>query len=463
MDQSLVQALLHPSVFISINIILFLCGILVLLMQPGFMLLEMGSVSRKNAINNVFKNFIDLCLCGLFFWWIGFDILNGTSPLTEVFKGLGLTQPVTDDAPRILAVEPIAIFFQFVFASTAVTITSGCVTGRVHPFHYVVYSVIFSSIIYPIVAFFVWNPMGIFYGVFTDFAGSVVVHAVGGFAGLAGAILVGPRIGFYRHGADDYGTDVVDALAESHQPHNVPLAALGVFFLWIGWYGFNAGTHFAAGLPEFTSVEGTDLIAALTPIFDTFGQIIVNTTLAPCMGATVVAIALFASKQELDMLSIMNGAIAGLVGITASADAASALGAVFIGGTCGLIFLATRSLLDTFRIDDPVQAFSAHGTTGIFGVVAVSFFARDGGLDLGMFVSQLSIGILIAAFSFSCAWAVFSASVYALRGAALLPIFEGPVKPGYKDNFLRVETDYELEGLDMHVHGRDAYNVYENA
>ncbi|MEO1066052.1 MAG: hypothetical protein AAFW47_01610 [Pseudomonadota bacterium] len=462
MDQSLIQALLHPPVYLVVNITLFICGILVLLMQPGFMLLEMGSVSRKNAINNVFKNFIDLCLCGLFFWWIGYDILNGTSSLTPVLAAIGLTKDAAGAANAILPTESIYLFFQFVFASTAVTITSGCVTGRVHPFHYVVYSVVFSSVVYPIIAFVVWNPIGILNGVFTDFAGSVVVHATGGFAGLAGALLIGPRIGYYRHGADDYGVDVVDALAESHQPHNIPMAALGVFLLWLGWYGFNAGTLFAAGVPAFTAVEGTDLLSVLTPIFDTFGQIVINTTLSPCAGASIVALALLLTNQEIDMLAILNGAIAGLVGITASPDIAPGIAAILIGAVSGFIFLGTRALLDAARIDDPVSAFSAHGTPGIFGAVVVGIVS-PGGLDLALVLSQLSFALLIAAFSFVAACGVFGLSVFLLRVCGLLPFFKGEILPGYKGNYLRVETDYELEGLDQYVHGRDAYNIYENA
>ncbi|MCI4660440.1 MAG: hypothetical protein MRY63_01280 [Neomegalonema sp.] len=463
MEQTLIQALLHPPVYMVLNITLFVCAVMVFMMQPGFMLLEMGSVSRKNAINNVFKNFIDMCLCGLFFWWIGFDILNGTSPVNDLLAMIGLTKEVDASANAILPSDPIAIFFQLVFASTAVTITSGCVTGRVHPFHYVIYSIVFASVVYPIIAFLVWNPAGALFGVFTDFAGSVVVHAVGGFAGLAGAILLRPRIGFYRFGAEDYGADVVDGLADSHQPHNVPLAAFGVFLLWFGWYGFNAGTLFAAGIPEFTALENDNILSVLQPIFDVFGNIIANTTLAPCAGAAIVVIYQLVRRRELDMLSILNGAIAGLVGITASADIATHVGAALIGAFCGLAFIGTRFTLEQFRIDDPVSAFGAHGVPGLIAVACVAFFPSEGPIQVQAFTNQIFLGLVLVGFSFVSAIVVFSFSDLVLRIVYAAGFVRGTIEPGYGNNYLRVAPEYELEGLDQHLHGRDAYNIYENA
>ena len=459
MDTTLVQALLHPSMYVTINLTLFVCAILVLFMQPGFMLLETGSVSRKNAINNLFKNFFDLCLVGLFFWFIGFDILNGTSPLTDLLRAFGLTRTVEEGGDFITPAHEVSVFFQLVFASTAVTITSGCITGRVRPFHYILYSVVFSAVVYPLIAFMVWNPEGLLYGVFIDFAGSVVVHAVGGFAGLAGAMLLGPRIGFFRHGSEQFGAEVVDALADSHQPHNVPLAALGVFLLWIGWYGFNAGTHFAAGVPAFTELDTTNVLSSLEPIFSTFGQIIANTTLGPAAGATVVTASMLILGEELDMLAILNGAIAGLVGITAAADSATVLGALLLGAVSGFGYMATRALLDHWRIDDPVGAFPAHGVPGLIGVIGTAFFVSDN-LIVGL-LTQTFFGLLIVGFAFGAAYLVF---LFSLSVLSLLRMFNTlrNSQPGLDGNWLRVAPEVELEGLDQYLHGRDAYNVYDN-
>ncbi len=462
MDPSLVQALLHPSVYLTINITMFICGILVLIMQPGFMLLEAGSVSRKNAINNVFKNFIDMCLCGLVFWVIGFDIIQGESFVVDFLRFIGLTHEVAEIPEAIQPTEPVRFFFQLVFACTAVTITSGCVTGRVRPFHYLFYSVCFSALVYPIAAFLVWNPEGLFYGYFRDFAGAAVVHALGGFAGLTGAMMLRPRLGYFRHGAEDYGAEVVDGLADSHQPHNIPLAALGVFLLWIGWFGYNAGTLFSAGVPEFTSVEGTNILSGLQPIFEKFGQIIANTFLSPCASVCVVMFLLTIRKEELDMLTILNAAIAGLVAITAAADIASPIGAMIIGACSGVALLGTLSLLERLRIDDPVGAFAAHGVAGIIGVISAGFYPLGDESMVQTMLMQIIIGGLIIAFAIASAYLIFSTSKFVLRLMHWVGLLQTLV-PGHGHNLLRVEPEYELEGLDLHLHGRDAYNIYDNA
>ena len=461
MDQTLVQALLSPGALLTINVTLFICAVLVMFMQPGFMLLEAGSVSRKNAINNIFKNFLDFCMCGLMFWWIGYDILSGESHVTTLMLAIGLA----NEAPPaieggILPSEPILIFFQLVFASTAITVTSGTVTGRIRPFHYLFYSVFFAGIIYPLVAFTVWNPMGLLAGVFTDFAGAMVVHGLGAFAGLAGALMLGPRIGFFRYGAEEYGAEVVDELADSHQPHSVPLAALGVFLLWIGWFGFNAGTHFGAGLEPFGDLEGGDLLAPIHAIFDTFSQIIANTVLAPAAAAFFVTSLLLIRQEELDMQKILNGAIAGLVAITASCHIASELGAVIIGAIAGIVLVYSFDVIDMLRIDDPVGAFPAHGVSGVLGVVAVAFFPGEGQSFVNLFFAQLFGAVLIAGFSFGCAFAVFSLSKLVMVGLYKVGILSD-MEPGFGDNLLRVVPEVELEGLDLHLHGRDAYNIYD--
>ncbi len=461
MDPSLVQALLHPSVYLTINVTMFVCGVLVLMMQPGFTLLEAGSVSRKNAINNVFKNVMDMCLCGLFFWWIGFDILMGESIVNSGLAAIGLTHDVIAEPAAIQPTEPVRFFFQLVFACTAVTITSGCVTGRVRPFHYLFYSIVFSALVYPTMAFLVWHPEGAFYGIYRDFAGASVVHALGGFAGLTGAIMLRPRIGFFRHGAEEYGAEVVDGLADSHQPHNIPLAALGVFLLWIGWFGYNAGTLFSAGVPEFTTMDGGNVLSGLEPIFDKFGDIIANTFLAPCAAVCMVVAIMSVRREELDMLTILNAAIAGLVAITGAVDVASPVGAIMIGMVSGAALLLSLSLLERLRIDDPVGAFPAHGVSGLIGVIAVAFFPLEGETIFGNLVSQTTIGLIIVATAVVSAFFIFTISQIVLRTAGLVGL-TGPLKPGYGKNMLRVAPEIELDGLDLHLHGRDAYNIYDN-
>ncbi|MGF1455262.1 MAG: ammonium transporter [Alphaproteobacteria bacterium] len=471
MDSSLVQALLHPPVYLTMNVTLFICGILVLMMQPGFMLFEAGSVSRKNAINNIFKNVIDICLCGMFFWWIGYNILSGQSVVNEFFVNIGLTRDLlnlvqidpdaAEATTNILPTEPVRAFFQLVFACTAVTITSGCVTGRVRPFHYIFFSVFFSTLVYPIAAFMVWHPDGLFFGVFRDFAGAAVVHALGGFAGLMGALMLRPRLGYYRHGADVYGDDVVDGLADSHQPHNIPLAALGVFLLWIGWFGYNSGTLFGHGVPEFTTLEADNILSGLEAIFETFGQIMANTILAPCASVCLVTFLMLARQEELDMLLILNAAIAGLVSITAAADVASPLSAVLIGSAAGVGLMVSVAAMAALRIDDPVGAFPAHGIAGIIGIIAAAFYPLDGKSVFEMLLSQTAVAAALILFSCLSAYLIFSTSRFILLFLHRVGVVHSLV-PGFGKNLLRVSPDVELEGLDLHLHGRDAYNVYDN-
>ena len=275
------------AIYAAINIVVFICGVLVIQMQAGFMLLETGSLSRKNAINNIFKNFVDLCVCGIFFYFFGYSIILGDSVVVDYMREYGLANATVNDSPGPIVTlnDNIALFFNFAFAATCVTICSGSVTGRIAPYSYLIFGACFSAFFYPVVAFSVWNPDGALYGVFNDFAGAAVVHCMGGFAGLAGAIMLRPRIGEH-----DYGKDLVDperfAVAQaSNLPHSVPLSALGVFMLWIGWFGFNAGSTFSSGfdLSVVTLDAGIDAPAdfaesVFNQLIATFSQVIINTT-----------------------------------------------------------------------------------------------------------------------------------------------------------------------------------------
>lgn len=446
------------TIYATINVLVFFCGVLVLMMQPGFMLLETGTLSRKNALNNIFKNLIDLCVCGILFFFIGYPIIDGSSPLIELLRTFGLANriPAPDPDTIVSLSSQIAVFYNFVFAATAVTITSGSVTGRIMPFAYIFFGAVFSALVYPLVAFTVWNPDGLLFGEFGDFAGSAVVHAVGGFAGLAGAILLGPRIGEFDYGKAELPAEAFEQAKRGTQPHNLPLAALGVFLLWIGWYGFNAGSIFAAGydLTDITAGaagSGKDFAEAVfNDVVDGFGVVVLNTTLAPCAGVFVVFVFFAIIREPYHLSDMLNGALAGLVGVTACADIASPIEAIIVGMACAMVYVATTLLMARWRIDDPVNAFAVHGSAGVAAVALRGLF--DDNLSVA---SQLAYGLGIAAFAFFSAAAVFM-----VAGAVpkLLGLVSRETHAPFPARGIRVSPDQELSGLDLAVHGERAYH-----
>ncbi|MFW6295379.1 MAG: ammonium transporter, partial [Halanaerobium sp.] len=309
---------------------------------------------------------------------------------------------------------PIAAFFIFqtVFAATAATIVSGAMAERTNFSGYLAYSVVITAFIYPVVGHWIWGggwlaEMGI-----VDFAGSTVVHSVGGWAALAGAIVLGPRIGKYNE----------DGSANALPGHNLLMAALGVFILWFGWFGFNPGS----------TVAGTDLSIA---------SIAVTTNLAAAAGAVMAMIVSWIKYGKADVSMTLNGALAGLVGITAGTAAVGNLSAVIIGGLAGIIVIYAVEFFDKLQIDDPVGAVSVHGVCGAFGTISVGIFATEGGLLFGGGISLLItqiIGVVTVFFwAFGLGFVLFKA-IDAVIG-------------------LRVSEEDEIEGLDYSEHGAESY------
>jgi len=387
-----------------------IAAFLVFFMQAGFAMVEAGFTRAKNAGNIIMKNMMDFASGSLVFWAVGFAFMFGAGNgfigstgyfLQDTFANLGLDIPIA------------AFFiFQTVFAATAATIVSGAMAERTNFSGYLAYSVVITAFIYPVVGHWIWGGgwlagMGI-----VDFAGSTVVHSVGGWAALAGAIVLGPRIGKYNE----------DGSANALPGHNLLMAALGVFILWLGWFGFNPGS----------TVAGTDLSIA---------PIAVTTNLAAAAGAVMAMIVSWIKYGKADVSMTLNGALAGLVGITAGTAAVGNLSAVIIGGIAGIIVIYSVEFFDKLQIDDPVGAVSVHGVCGAFGTIAVGFFATEGGLLFGGGVSLLItqiIGVVAVFFwAFGLGYILFKA-IDAVIG-------------------LRVSREDEIEGLDYSEHGTDSY------
>jgi Amt family ammonium transporter len=395
------------------NMMLFLAAVLVLFMQAGFSLVETGLNASKNAVNIMFKNFMDLVVGVILFYLIGYGLMYpGDSILASVgeWKILGFGQfGIAEETGAPTAANlhsQVDFLFQVAFCATAATIVSGAVAGRIKFSSYLIYTAIITGLIYPISGMWKWGGGWLNQMQFTDFAGSVVVHAVGGFAGLAGAIALGPRIGRFVNGK-----------SMPMPGHNIPMAALGVFILWIGWYGFNPGSQLA-----FTGKVNTDAVMLIA----------VNTTLAAATGALAAMIMSWVLFKKPDLTMALNGALGGLVGITANCHAVSNPEALLIGAVAGVIVTLAVVALDKLQIDDPVGAFPVHGACGIWGGLATGLFGTDCSL-----MPQVIGTFAIAGWALGTSLVMF----YGLKAAGLL----------------RVDAEEELAGLDISEHGMYAY------
>lgn len=389
------------------NLTMFIAAVLVLFMQAGFALVESGFNSGKNTINILFKNVMDMGVGAILFFLIGYQIMYpGDFNGFLGFGGFGV--PAQDSLdPAYLPHYQTDFLFQVAFAATAATIVSGAVAGRMQFRAYLVYSAVLTALIYPIAGSWQWGGGFLSAMGFHDFAGSLIVHAVGGFAGLAGAIVLGPRLGRFNK----------DGSSNAMPGHNITLATLGVFILLIGWFGFNPGSVLAMAGEANT-------IAVVT--------VAVNTFLAACAGAVVAtAVSLQFNKGKPDIGYALNGLLGGLVGITANADIVNNFSALAIGAIAGGLVVAGMLLLEKVKIDDPVGAWPVHGLCGIWGGIAAALF---GPASLGV---QLIGSLVYCVWAFVTMYGVF----YALKAAGIL----------------RVSEREELEGLDLSEHGTVNY------
>ncbi|MEM6884376.1 MAG: ammonium transporter [Verrucomicrobiota bacterium] len=385
-----------------------LCAILVFFMQPGFCLLELGFSRSKNVINVIMKNFVDFCVASLGYVTIGFGLMFGTSVMGLLggnyfflFSGAG------DDGIWIF------LIYQMMFVGTAATISSGAMAERTKFIGYILFSIFLSTLIYPIAGHWGWGGT---YGDhsqgwlaalgFIDFAGSTMVHAVGGACALAGIIVLGPRVG--RFAADGSPRLIVG--------HNLPFAALGTFILWFCWFGFNGGS---------------------TMIADGYiGRILVNTNVAAAIAGLTAMLSMWKHQGRPDLAITLNGALGGLVSITAGCHIVTPGSALFIGIIAGLLTTAATVLLEKLRLDDVVGAVPVHLFNGIWGTVAIALFMEEG-FSFSRLGVQLLGSLACAAFAFAASYALF--------------------KSIDKTIGLRATDTEQEEGLDFHEHAATAY------
>jgi Amt family ammonium transporter len=387
---------------------MLLSGILVFFMQAGFTLVETGMTRSKNAANIAMKNLLDICVGSLTYWLVGYSLMYGDTSNGWFFWS-GLMQG-----------EGADLFFQTMFAATAATIVSGAIAGRTKYSTYAIFSIVMTALIYPIAGGWQWQGSGWLTELgFIDFAGSSIVHSVGGWAALVAAFMVGPRIGKY-----------IDGKVFSIPGHNQVLATLGVFILWLGWFGFNGGSQLAWG--------GADAIGA--------SNVILITNLAAAAGGLGALITTWIWYGKPNLPQTLNGALAGLVSITAGCGNMSAIGAVFAGLIGGIIVVFSIEFIEKkLKIDDAIGAASVHGVAGAWGTLVIGLWGIDGETGIGLFngggFSQLgtqAIGVLAYAI-----WAIGLSFI-------VFKILKSTIG-------LRVTEEEEIVGLDLSEHGEIAF------
>lgn len=407
---------------------MLLAAMLVFFMQPGFAMVEAGFARCKNTANILMKNLVDFMVGSILFWIVGFGLMFGPGGFvgTPHWCDLEFMDSIISNG---LPIEGFLIF-QTVFCATSATIVSGAMAERTKFSMYMIYTIVISVLIYPVSGHWTWGGgwlsnaaegsfMGDLFGIsFHDFAGSAVVHSVGGWIALVGAAILGPRVGKYTH----------DGNPKAIPGHNLTLACLGVFILWFGWFGFNPGSQLAAS-------GEADRIA--------ISHVFLTTNLAACTGGIMALLVTWIKYGKPSLSFTLNGILAGLVGVTAGCDLVSPFGAAVIGAICGTVMIFSVEFIERkLKIDDPVGASSVHGVCGALGTILTGLLATSDGLLYGG------------------GWGFLGAQVFGVIVVGLWAAGVGFVVFKLLDKIfgLRVSKRIEEEGLDIYEHGESAYN-----
>ena len=404
-------------------------AILVFMMQAGFALVETGFTRAKNAANIMMKNLMDFAAGSLAFYVLGAALMFGATKLGGALGWGGLGMPGLAEGEG--SWNWTFLFFQTMFAATAATIVSGAVAERIEFKSYLIYSILVSAVVYPVSGHWMWGGLagegsaGWLEGLgFHDFAGSTVVHSVGGWIALAGAIALGPRIGKYH----------ANGKPNPIPGHSLVLGTLGVFLLWIGWFGFNPGSY-TAGVGSI-------------------GRVAMTTNLAACAGTVAALATAWAIMGKPDLTMALNGSLAGLVAITAPCDLVTANASIVIGLVAGVLVVLSVFALDKAHVDDPVGAVSVHCVNGVWGTLAVGLFAAPVAAGYGNDAPGLLYGGGLRLLGVQALGALCTAAWAFGTGTAIFFALK-------KAHILRVPAKTELKGLDLVEHGQDAYASFQ--
>ena len=413
----------EASKYMGDTLWVLVAAFLVFFMQAGFAMVESGFTRAKNAVNILMKNLMDFSMGSIAYWAIGFAIMFGAGnafmgtsgwfvPSESLTEGAAASTSVFSSLEWSSVPTYAAWLFQLVFAATAATIVSGAMAERTQFKSYLIYSIFITGIIYPVVGHWIWGGGWLADVGMSDFAGSTVVHSTGGWLALTGAIVLGPRLGKYDG----------DGKPRPIAGHNLPLAALGVFILWLGWFGFNPGSQMGADAAEISGIA-------------------VTTNLAAAAGAITAMITAWIILGKPDAGMALNGALGGLVAITAGCASVSPESAAIIGALGGIVVVLSVLLFEKLRIDDPVGAISVHGTCGALGTILLGFFDSSSGVFFGGGFKLL--GAQIVGVFAVLAWCLVTGFIlfYGIKAAT----------------GLRVTEEEEQAGLDYEEHGASAY------
>ena len=399
------------GIFTANNVWMMICTALVFFMHTGFAFLEIGLTRQKNTINILFKNIFIITVGLLLYYIAGFNLMypgfeEGAAGIFD-FAGFGIAAPENGMTPEYADggyTWWTDFLFQGMFAATAATIVSGAVAERMKIGPFMIFTVLYVGLVYPIAGSWKWGGGFLDQMGFYDFAGSTLVHSVGGWAALVAVWLLGARIGKFKNGKP-----------QAIPGHSIPMATAGVLILWLGWFGFNGGSVLSAD-PELTSLT------------------LVTTCLAAAAGGVVAAFVSFLKYKNLDLTMFLNGILGGLVGITAGADVMTPDSAIIIGAIAGVLIVFAVAFIDAIKLDDPVGAIAVHLICGIWGTLAVGIFSTN---PEHTFLIQLTGVACYAVFCLATSFLI----IFTLK----------------KVVGIRVSEREELEGLDVHEHGMDAY------
>ncbi|MGL1892490.1 MAG: ammonium transporter [Spirochaetaceae bacterium] len=408
------------SLTIGLDTVWVLLGaFLVFFMQAGFGMVEAGFIRAKNSVNILTKNFLDFCMASIGFFIFGYAIMFGQGNGFMGWTGFALIGAESG------ADVPLFAFwlFQAAFCGAAATIVAGGMAERMKFKAYLIYSFLISAFVYPIIGHWVWGGGWLSTLNFADFAGSAVVHTTGGIAALVGTIILKPRTGKYRP----------DGSVKMIAGHNIPLASLGVFILWFGWFGFNAGSTLGVGDGSLISL------------------VAINTNLAAAAGGIIAMVVVWIKSGKPDLSMALNGALAGLVAVTAPCAFISPVSAIIIGSIGGFLVVFASLLLDKLKIDDPVGAFPVHGVNGIWGALSIGLFGRE---SLGLTSDGLLFGGGFDVLGVQALGIVSIVAFVAVVMGLIFLIIDKTVG-------LRASVDEEYIGLDIGEHGLEAYSGFQ--
>jgi Amt family ammonium transporter len=400
-----------------------LTAAMILLMEGGFALLEAGFVRQKNAVSIIMKVFVDIAFGALTFYFVGFALMYGQDAFGFIGTS-GFLMGGNLSHIDLTISHDTYWFFQCAFVIAVISIVSGAVAERINFRAYILYTIAMTALIYPIAGHWVWSAGGWLNSLgMIDFAGSAVIHGLGGFSALAAAMFIGPRIGKFAS----------DGSANTVSPSNLPLASVGAFILWFGWFGFNAGSTLSA-----TNIS--------------IGHIAVTTMLSAAAGGAACILFTLLHYRKADPPMVINGSLAGLVGITAGCAFVNDWVAIIIGAICGIAMVLATEILEKKQVDDPVGAFAVHGVSGSIGTIAVGLFAApelSGSISQGYYGLLYGggwslLGVQLLGLFIVCAWG-FGLTWFVLK---LINLFVA----------VRVSRDEELIGLDVGIHGVPAYS-----